>query len=254
MTQFWRIFMTIHIPWLFSSISTLVTFAFLLVLVRWIGSTQLTQLTFFNWVAGASMGNIAANMISATSVSTWLMNGYTLLLFTIVSIMAAYIAVKNRSFRLAANGQPIVLIHKGNILRRNTRAAKLNIDVLLMMLREKGYFEYSMIEYAILEPTGNLSILPAQATQTVTKEDLVKGPDLSNEGQGPYTPIVIDGVVDKKRLAYRGLSMDWVNQKVKEFGAKSVKDIVLLGVSKDGEIISDVHKEGSQSEIKDLEL
>jgi uncharacterized membrane protein YcaP (DUF421 family) len=246
--------MTIHIPWIFSSISTLATFAFLLILVRLIGSTQLTQLTFFNWVAGASMGNIAANMISATNVSAFVANGYTLVLFTLVSIAAAFVAVKNRLFRLAANGQPIVLIHQGNILRQNTRAAKLNIDVLLMMLREKGYFEYSMIEYAILEPTGNLSILPAQATQTVTKEDLVKGPDLSNEGQGPYTPVVIDGVVDKKRLAYRGLSMGWVQKKAKELGAKSVKDIVLLGVNKEGEIISDVHKQDKPSELTDLEL
>ncbi len=246
--------MSLHSSWVFVSLSTLVTFVLLLALVRWIGSTQLTQLTFFNWVAGASMGNIAANMLSSTTTSAWLLNGYTLFLFTFCAIIAAWIALKSRLFRLTTNGQPTVLIHKGNIIRTNMRAAKVNIDVLLMMLREKGYFEYSAIEYAILEPTGNLSILPSQATQSATKEDLVKGPDLTDYGQGPYTPIVVDGEVDLKRLRYKGLSLDWVKLKITEFGASSIEEVNLLGINREGQVIADIHQKRRSSGIKNLEI
>ncbi len=246
--------MPLPTAFVFASSSTLITFILLLVLVRWIGSTQLTQLTFFNWVAGASMGNIAANMISTTNSSAWLLNAYTLILFTLCSVAAAWIALKSRPFRLATNGQPVVLIHRGSILRSNMKAAKVNVDILLMMLREKGYFEYSAIEYAILEPTGNLSILPSQAIQSATKKDLVEGPDLSDKGQGPYTPIIIDGEVDMKRLRYRGLTMDWVTKKVAELGVTSISDVILLGVSREGELIVDIHYQRHASATANFEV
>ncbi|MCL6444803.1 MAG: DUF421 domain-containing protein, partial [Alicyclobacillus sp.] len=141
-----------HVQWLFLTLSTVVTFSILLLLVRWLGSTQLTQLTYFNWVAGASMGNVAANMLTATDKSTWLSNCYTLILFTAVSFAAAFFALKSRTFRRVANGEPIVIIHKGEILRENLKRTQVNLDVLMMLLREKGYFSYGDIQFAILEP------------------------------------------------------------------------------------------------------
>ncbi|GMA49459.1 DUF421 domain-containing protein [Alicyclobacillus contaminans] len=228
--------------WLFVTVSTCLTFAILLVLVRWIGSTQLTQLTFFNWVAGASMGNIAANMIASQSVQGWLAACYTLVVFTACTIIAAWIALKSRTFRRVANGEPLVLIHKGTILRENLRRSKVNLDVFLMMLREKGYFSYSEIEYAILEPTGNLSILPAQASQSASKSDLAHGPDLSDRGQGPYIELIVDGEIDEDKLRETGKSREWLLETIRELGGLSVADVTYLGVNAEGEVIADLHR------------
>jgi len=237
-----------HIPWIFLSISGILTFLVLLFLARWIGSTQLTQLTFFNWVAGASMGNIAANMIAANNVHDWVAACYELTIFTAASVLAAWIALKNREFRRVANGEPTVLIHKGVILRKNLRQTKVNMDVLLMLLREKGYFSYGDIEYAILEPTGNLSILPSQESQSASKEDLVRGPDLSPRGQGPYIEIVIDGEVDRDKLRDTGYDDSWLNEQVQKFGVKSVAELTFLGVNAEGEVIADTHRRDSDDE------
>jgi uncharacterized membrane protein YcaP (DUF421 family) len=240
--------MGMHISWLFLTLSAITTFAILLLLVRWIGSTQLTQLTFFNWVAGASMGNVAANMLSTTDVKTWVGNCYSLIVFTAVSIAAANIALKSRTFRGVTTGEPIVLVHKGVILRENLRKTKVNLDVFMMLLREKGYFSYNDIEFAILEPTGNLSILPTPASQSVSKIDLVKGPDLSEQGQGPYVELVVDGEIDEDKLKSIGHTKQWLLDKIRELGAHGIEDVTYLAMNEQGEMISDLNRKKEPSD------
>ncbi|WP_229776251.1 DUF421 domain-containing protein [Alicyclobacillus cellulosilyticus] len=234
-----------HIHWgelVFSTLSTLITFTVLLILVRWIGSTQLTQLTYFNWVAGASMGNLAANMMATHDMATWRNNLYALVLFTACAIAAAYLALKSRRFRQVASGEPIVLIHKGALVRDNLRRTKVNVDVLMMLLREKGYFSYDEIEYGILEPTGNLSILPVQAAQSVAKVDLVRKPDLSGEDGGPYIELVVDGELDRDKLAETGRSEAWVEEQIRAHGGQGLEDVLYLAVNQRGDVVIDLHR------------
>lgn len=240
-----------QIPWIFMTLSTLLTFLILLVLVRWLGSTQLSQLTMFNWVAGASMGNLAASMISATTVKDWIASSYTLVLFTAVSVVAAVLALKSRWIRRVANGEPIVLIHKGELIRHNLAKTKVNVDVLMMMLREKGYFAYSDIEYGIMEPSGNLSILPKQRTQSATKEDLAYGPDLSEKGQGPYTELVVDGEIDRDKLVSTHRDEAWLMQVIRHYGATSLEEVMYLAVNREGEIVIDLSREKVEEENDD---
>lgn len=228
--------------WLLLTISTFVTFCILLISVRFIGSTQLTQLTYFNWVAGAAMGNLAADMIVSKSIRDWVVSGYTLALFTIISILASILALKFRQFRRITNGEPIVLIHKGIMLRQNLRKTKVNLDVFMMLLREKGFFSYADIKYAILEPTGNLSILPKQSAQSVSKIDLLKGPKLSAEGGGPYIEIVIDGEIDKDKLYGTRHDDAWLDKQIKNLGADSLEDVLYLAVNAQGDVIADLHR------------
>jgi uncharacterized membrane protein YcaP (DUF421 family) len=135
-----------------------------------------------------------------------------------------------------------VLIHKGVLLRGNLRQTKVNLDVLMMMLREKGYFDYADIEYGILEPTGNLSILPTQASQSVSKADLVKGPDLSPKGQGPFIEIVIDGGIDEDKLQSTGHDRAWLEQVLRAHQVRSLQDVMYLAVNEEGEVILDAHR------------
>ncbi len=188
------------------------------------------------------MGNLAANMIAARTIQDWFFSCYTLILFSIVAVLAAILALKYRLFRRIANGEPIVLIHKGIMFRENLRKTKVNLDVLMMLLREKGYFSYSDIEYAILEPTGNLSILPKQENQSVSKIDLVEGPDLSPEGQGPFVEIIIDGEIDNDKLKSTKHDETWLQEQLKKIGANSLEDVLYLAVNSQGEVIADLHR------------
>ncbi|MCL6453623.1 MAG: DUF421 domain-containing protein [Alicyclobacillus sp.] len=228
--------------WLFATAATLLTFVILLVLARWLGSTQLSQLTFFNWVAGAALGNLAANMMSTTSVRQWTFGLYTLALFTATAVVASAISLKNRTFRRVTNGEPVVLIHKGEIVRSNLARARMNVDLLTMLLREKGYFSYQDISYGILEPSGNLSILPLQETQSVSKADLAYGPDLSESGQGPYMELVVDGEVDHDKLRESGRDVEWLEREIRQRGGEGLADVMYLAVNVEGDVVADLSR------------
>lgn len=238
----------VHVSFVFITLSTVITFSLLLLMVRWIGSTQLTQLTFFNWVAGASMGNVAANMLTSTNKSTWLSDCYALILFSGISVLAAFIAIKSRQFRRVTNGEPTVIIHHGAILRENLRRTQVNLDVLMMLLREKGYFSYSDIEFAILEPTGNLSILPTPESQSVSKADLAHGPDLSERGQGPYIELVVDGEIDEDKLKETNHTRQWIMDEIRKRGGNGLEEVTYLAVNRENEIVVDMHRKDGADE------
>lgn len=229
--------------YVFLTLSTVVTFIVLLALLRLIGSTQLSQLTYFNWVAGACMGNVAANMMAAGTTRDWLHACFSLVVFTLSCILAAFVALKSRFFRRMANSEPIVLIHKGKILRDNLAKSKVNMDILMMLLREKGFFAYDYIEFGILEPSGNLSILPAEETQSVSKADLAYGPDMSNKGEGPYVELVLDGQIDEDKLKTTDYDQEWLLSQVKKHGGRHISQVMFLGVNKQGEVVVDLNRE-----------
>lgn len=158
------LFLDIH--WIFAASTSLFTFVLLLTLVRWIGETQISQATYFNWVAGACMGNVAANMLSSTNVATIANSAVQLVFFSAVTILASWLAIKNRRFREMASGKPLILIHNGERVYNHMKRSKVDTDLLKQMLREQGYFDIRDIKYAILEPTGSLSVLPQEEKET----------------------------------------------------------------------------------------
>ncbi len=224
------------------TISTLLTYVILLALVRWIGSTQLSQITFFNWVAGASMGNVAANMISADNRQDWFRACFALTVFTAATVVAATLALRSRKLRGVANGSPTILIYKGIIQRENLRKTKVNIDVLLMLLRQQGCFSPKEVEVAILESTGALSVLPITEAQTVNKGDIAHGPKLSDDTQAPYYEIIIDGEVDYGALADVGYDRGWLLHQLAKLNVESPKQVTLLAVNRSGNVIADTHR------------
>lgn len=119
----------------------------------------------------------------------------------------------------------------------------------MMLLREKGYFSYNDVDYAILEPTGNLSILPTVASQSASKQDLVKKPDLSDEGQGPYMEIVIDGDVDHDKLQESGHDETWLKQQLYDMGIRDVKKVLYFAINKEGEVMFDLKKEDLENPL-----
>ncbi len=70
------------------------------------------------------------------------------------------------------DGQPDIIIKKGEIQQHTLKKTHLNIDDVTMLLREKDIFNISDVEFAILEPHGKLSVLKKPVRDSVTREDM----------------------------------------------------------------------------------
>src|SRR5699024_8173353 len=69
-------------------------------------------------------------------------------------------------------GDPVLVIHKGQFIREELKKNKMDVDEVQQLLRAKDVFSVGEVEYAILETDGTISVLKKSAYQTPTKKDL----------------------------------------------------------------------------------
>lgn len=132
---------------------TSLTFIILLVLARFLGKKQLSQLTFFHYITGITVGSIAADI--AGESETPFFNGIiSLIWWSSLTIFVGYIGLISRKARILIDDEPTIIIKEGKILEHIMKSVRLNIDDLSMMLREQGIFSTQDVHYAVLEPDG----------------------------------------------------------------------------------------------------
>jgi uncharacterized membrane protein YcaP (DUF421 family) len=215
-----------------TSLRILVGFSILLVLTRLLGKKQLGQLTIFTYITGVTLGNIAGDMVVHRDIK--LIDGATgLILWALLTFAVEYISLKSSKARVLLDGEPTILIRRGVIMQKELAAQRLNMDDLTMLLRVNSVFSIQDVDYAILEPNGQLSILKKPALETVTKQDLQIQPESRN-----YLPteIIVDGKLVAKNLKESNLDDNWLDKQIKQAGLNSIKEVFFAELQSDGSL------------------
>ena len=128
-------------------LQTVLSFIVLLILTRILGKQQVSQLTFYEYLNGITFGSIAANMatIEPERVPDHLIGMIT---YGFLTLAVSWLAVKNRKFRKAVAGEPVIVIQDGSILESNMRKMHLDLDELTTMLRSQGIPTRLVVGYA----------------------------------------------------------------------------------------------------------
>ena len=103
---------------------------------------------------------------------------------------------------------------------------------LLGQLRAKGYPNIADVEIAILETSGEISIIPKSQKRSVTPEDL----NLPTEYEGLPIPLIIDGLIQEKNLALTKLDSNWLNMELKNRGISSAKNVFFASLDTQGNL------------------
>ena len=118
----------------------------------------MSQLTFFDYVVGISIGSIAAEYAIHSDVGA--QKGITaLVVFTLFSLAVSFICVRSYIGQKLLDGTPTILIENGRFIESGLKRTKLTVNDLLEECRQKDVFDIADIEFAILETSGKLSIL-----------------------------------------------------------------------------------------------
>lgn len=99
-------------------------------------------------------------------------------------------------------GESTILINNGKILENTMRKLNYSFDDLVQQLRQENVFDISKVEFAILEPSGELSILLKSQHNPVTPQDL----NVSTHYEGLATEVVLDGKIIESNLSQRNLN------------------------------------------------
>lgn len=209
---------------LYILILSFVSIAVLFVLTKLSGSRQISEMSFFDYIVGISIGSIAAEMATNIDLEWW--KGITAMTFyALTGIVLSYISQKSLKARKFISGQPIILIEKGKILKKNLSKAKIEINDLLTSARSNGYFNLADIEYAIMETTGKISFMPVALKRQLTPKDFNFAP----MADGLYINVIIDGRIMEKDLKNADMTKKELKEQLKDRGKKA-EDILLATV------------------------
>jgi uncharacterized membrane protein YcaP (DUF421 family) len=205
-------------------------FVALLILARFLGKKQLSQLTFFHYITGIAFGSIAAEIAGQTDVK--FMEGLTALIWwALLTMLASYISLKSSNLRIVLDDQPAIVIKEGAIMESAMKKEKLHVNDLMMMLREQSIFTLQDVHYAILETNGQLSVMKKITQQGATKQD-VKASTTAPK----YLPteLISDGKVMEKNLTELSLTEVWLMQELRKKGVESAEQVFIAQVQDDG--------------------
>lgn len=158
-----------------------------------------------------------------------------------LSLLISQLSLHHLRFRALVCGTPAILIRDGRMQQQAMKKNRYTLDELLEQLRGQGIASVSDVKYAILENSGQLSVLPYETKQPPTAQQL--GVAI----QDPVTlPVVIvnDGRLLSRNLAASGHDDAWLARELKKRRLTSHRQVFLLTVDGQGSVLC-IKKEGT---------
>lgn len=158
-----------------------------------------------------------------------------------LSMLLSQLSLTSLRFRRLACGTPSVLIREGVLQQEAMRKNRYTLDELLEELRGQGITGIEEVQYAVLENSGRLSVLPWARNQPPTAEAL--GVEVREDATLPVV-LVNDGRLLRRNLEARGLDDTWLREALRREGLTSYREAFLLTVDEGGRVAC-VKKEGA---------
>ncbi|TVY10929.1 DUF421 domain-containing protein [Paenibacillus cremeus] len=226
--------------WLEVVLRTLFGVLALFAMTRLLGKRQITQLSPFEYITGISIGNLAAS-ISLDVEYAWYLGLIALSVWVLVSLGIEFLQMKSIKMRNLIDSTATVLIKEGKILEDNVKKERLTTTELMSKLRKKSVFKVADVEFAIIEPSGEINILLKREHQPLTAAHLgIKvGPEIEPQA------VIEDGNIMDEPLATMGLSREWLYEELQKLGV-TVENVFFGQVNGFGELYVDLYDDQLQ--------
>lgn len=201
-----------------------------IVIMRLAGKKEVSQLELSELVTSFMVSEIACMPITDPEVPL-----YEAVVFSVTVVAINYI-ISKLSIRIPVvkhviAGKPEFLVVKGKIDKNAMYKAQVTLSELVSAMRKESVASLDKINYAVLEPDGNISIIPFR--------DLPSQEEAENKN-GLQHMLVIDGRINKSELEMFGYSEKWLLKRLNAHGRNNVKEVFFFGVDDMGnEVILD---------------
>ncbi|KAB8134763.1 DUF421 domain-containing protein [Gracilibacillus oryzae] len=194
---------------------TLFYYFAVVVIFRLMGKREIGELSLLDIVVFIMIAELA--VITIEDLETFF--GYGLIpmaLLMIIQRFTAWLSLKSPLFRSWFDGKPAIIISQGKIDEYQMKKNRFNFDDLMQQLRENGTESLNEVEYAILEPSGSLSII----------EKGKQGSRLSgNKINGLVLPLIVDGNVQLHALEQLQKDRLWLKEQIESRGFQHFKEV-----------------------------
>jgi uncharacterized membrane protein YcaP (DUF421 family) len=196
-----------------------VSFLFL----RIAGKKAVAEMNSFDLLFIIVLGTIVSEPLVTQKVPQALTYGLSIVLIYLLFS----IATLNNKLRWILIASPTVLIRNGDIDEKGLRKSRMTISELLAELRTKGYTNPSEVDLAMLEDTGEFSVIPKSTHRPLQPSDL----NIQPSPTFIPIPVVMDGQIIDHNLKYLDKDRDWLELQLKANGLSMDKiDKVTLAI------------------------
>lgn len=210
---------------------TVFMYVFVLIVTRLMGKREIGQLSPFDLVVAIMIADLAALPLEEAHIGV--MNAVTpILTLAVAEVLFAFVSLKSTLMRRIITGNPTILVENGRILEGNLKKSRYNLNDLVSQLRQQNVPNIADVEYAILETSGDLTVIPKSQKRPVTPKDL--GIPTSYEG-APF-PLIIDGQVQYDSLERANLSLNWLSDELHKQGIEDPKQVLYASLDTEGNL------------------
>ncbi len=220
-----------------------ILYLLVVLIVRIMGKHQIGQLQPYELVITILISELAAVPMQDTDIP--LINGIIpILTLLFIQISLSFLSLKSETARRIICGGPSILIENGRIVEKELTRLRYSLNDLLEQLRLKSLPNISDVEYAILETSGKLSVIPKSQKRPVNPEDL----NIKTPYEGLPLTLIIDGILKKDNLTRANLNENWLLTELGKVGLTSWKQVFLATLDTSGRLfIQPKDKKGAQS-------
>lgn len=213
----------------------------LMVLILKTSRRKIGEMPVFDFLAIIIIGSIVGADIADPEIEH-LPTAYAMILIVGIQFLISHFIMKSRKLGGKITFGPTVVIQNGQFVKSNMHRLRYTIDDILMFLREKDIFDMSEIEFAIVEDSGNMSVLKKSEYQPVTNVDM----NIQAKNKGISIPLIIDGEAQDSNLKKLNFDKVWLMNQLNTNGIQEIKEVFYMDINTQGkQYISRVIEQGN---------
>lgn len=184
------------------------------------GKTSISQLTPFHFIFILMLDDFLGHVIYENHVSIYKYL-FAVGLWTLLMVALEFITLKYTKINFLIQGNPVIIIRNGIIDRNAAKKSRLDLNQLLSLLRQKSVFSVREVEFAALEPNGQISI----ALKSKYKQPNIEDFNLPERKVDLPLTLIMDGKIMWDNLNECGMDEKWLLDELKVIGFDNVKSI-----------------------------
>ncbi len=191
---------------------SIVIYILVLVVMRLMGKREIGQMQPFELAISIMIADLAS--IPMTDIGIPISNGIIPIMgLLVMHLIISVINLKSSKIREFICGKPTILINKGKIDEEKLKRERFTLNELEEKLRSNNVMDLGDVEYAILETSGDVSVIQKPNKRNTTPEDF----NIMPEYEGISYNLVIDGKVMQENLKQIGENYDWLKKQTQKF-------------------------------------
>ena len=203
-------------------VRVLIIYLLVLIIMRLMGKREIGQMQPFELVIAIMIADLASIPMSDTGIP--IISGVVpILALLLVQLIISIINLKSMKLRKIMCGVPAILIFRGKIEEKTLRKERLTVNELQEKLRQNNVFNIGDIEYAILETSGQVTLIQKPEKRNTIPEDF----GITPKYEGIPYDLVVDGKVMNNNLKKLGKDYNWLKKEVNKFNIEPEQALIV---------------------------